>query len=775
MKIVQFKMVFRGWMRNKVYTAISVLSLIVGLTCSILMAGFVTNEYRIARYMADSDEWYTFKSKSEFYGDSELEILGGIGGGNIGPLLKNTFPEVKDYCVFHSCPAQWKKEGQTTEAEGFFEVTATLEELNKLKLIVGNLRQTLSAPGEIAVTRSFALRNFGRENVAGESLDFTILKSVRTGDGIYSKFFDETYTVTSVIDDSDRGFFKYNILKGLPEKEIDVNLKSWSGFYYTFVHLDGEVTGKDFEEKMREDANFQDLRLVPVNEIYFTPGAGEGELTLSRDPVLMYVGISIALAVLLIACFNYINLGMTRALQRLRNTGQQMVFGASKQEMKMQLIVETGMQTVLAAGIAGLLIWRLLPQFNALFGARLILPDFFEGFTPWLLVGILLAVICLPSLYIFSRLGENQLSRLLKQEYSQRSRLVTGMVVGQFTVSIVLLLLVVNVHRQVDFIAHNRPEAERVLLLNEEGEGEGKAWDVFCEKLTGIPEIERISKGSGLSEGAISNNGRLVNLINCDEHYFDFYNLQFVEGGPFTAQSPKGSVVVNETFVKKWEVKEPVGYQFDFNGEYYTICGVVRDFIIEDLTRPINPLVIIPENAWTTVIKVAPENRQSAVAKMTALWKEVAPGSQPFTWNTMADAYLSFHQDQQKMLSLILVFAWISLLLTCMGLFGLAWYSVENRMKEIALRKVNGATESQVIGLLCSRFMKWIMISFLIALPIGFYFTQEWLKQFVYRQEPTVWIYLMVGGLVLGIGVLTVIWQSWRAALRNPVETLKSE
>lgn len=775
MRAVQFKMIFRSWARNKVYTLISVLSLTVGLACSILMTAFVSDEYRVAGSMKDSEQWYTFKSKSEFYGSDELEMLGSIGGGSMGALLQSRFPEVEDYCVFHNCVAGLNKEGRNVSIDGFYEVTPNLEELYKLKLLEGDLHRTLSNPGEIAVTRSFALSTFGRENVNGEPVRFNISKAVREGKSLYSRFFDETYTITSVIDDSGKDFFNYKILKGLPEKEIDVNLESWTGFYYTFVRLQEGVNGKEFEEKMRADSAFQNTSLVTTGGIYFTPGIGEDGLTLSRDPLLIYVGISVALAVLVIACFNYINLGMTRTLQRLRNTGQQMVFGASKRQMQGQLMAETGMQALLALGIALLLIWKLLPSFNALFGARLTMDAFYIGITPWLLLVILLVVVVLPSWYIFSHLGEKRLSRILKQEYSHRPRLVTGMVVAQFVVSIVLLLFVVNVHRQIDFIAHNRPDAESILLLNEDEEADPQAWEVFCGKLHTIPEIEKMTKGSGLAESTISDGQRLISMIFCDENYFDFYNLEFVQGRPFTAQSPQGSVVVNETFVKKWNLENPIGYSFEFNGQRNTICGVVYDFIVDDLTRAIMPLVLTPEYAWNTVVKVGAGNRTAAVDKMMALWKEVAPGEPPFSWRTMADAYLSFHRDQQKMMKMVLLFAWISLLLTCLGLFGLAWYSVENRMKEIALRKVNGATEGQVVELLCGRFMTWIGISFILALPIAFYFTTAWLEQFVYRPPMSVGVYVGVAAFVLIAGLSTVIWQSWRAALKNPVEILKNE
>lgn len=769
-------MIFRGWGRNKIYTLISVSSLMIGLACSMLMAGFVTNEYRIAGSASGEGRWYTFKSKSEFYGDSEWETLGSSGGGSTGGLLKNRFPEVKDFCVFHNCMVSLKKEKHSVSMEGFFEVTPNIEKLQRVKLVSGNLRQTLSRPDEIAVTRSFALANFGREDIVGEPLSFDMPKTVRTPEGsVYYRYSDVTYTVTSVIDDSEKSFFNYKILKSLPESEIDVNLQSWIGIYYTFICLNEGIQEKDFEQKMRAEEDFKEMRLIPMNEVYFTPGTGYGDLTLSRDPALMYIGISVALAVLVIACFNYINLGMTRTLQRLRNTGQQMVFGASKRQMQFQLIVETAMLVGFSLIAALLLIERILPSFNTLFGARLTMPDFWAGITPVLLGILLLAVIFLPALYIFSHLGETRLSRILKQEYRRRPRLVTGMVIAQFSVSIVLLLFIANVQRQMDFIAHNRPDAESILLLDSEGNTDEDNWKVFCEKLSSIPEIQKITRGSGLAEGAVSDNGRLASLINCDENYFDFYKLQFVAGNPFTASSPKGSVVVNETFVKKWNIPEPIGYTFVHGGQDYRICGVVQDFIIDDLTRAITPLIIIPEYAWITVVKVAPENRKAAVDKMMALWKETSPDEQPFDWKTMADAYLGFHSNQQKMMKMVSVFSWISLILTCLGLFGLAWYSVENRVKEIALRKVNGATERQVIHLLCSRFMRWILIAFVLAVPAGIYFTGIWTQQFVYRQEATVWTYIFTGIFALGIGLLTVIWQSWHAALRNPVETLKSE
>lgn len=775
MKLIQFKMIFRNWTRNKVYTVISLFSLIVGLTCSMLMSGFVVNEYRIANTLSHTDRWYALKQTSVYYGDTQLELFGG-SEGSLAPRLKERFPEIEDYCIFHSVYTQLLEKGKFIELKGYYEVLPDFFRIFQPEVIQGDLEQTLKRPGEIAVTRSFALKQFGKENAVGESLTLNVTQTVRSAEGwVYGEMVKRIFTITAVLDDSRRSFLNYNLLVGLPEARTAANLNG-IGSYYTFVSLNKGVKAVDIENKIAADSAFAadvKIKFIPMNDVYFTSDADSEGLIINRDPSFLYIGISIALAVLLIACFNYININMTRALQRLKNTGQQMVFGASKQQMRVQLMVETALQVCFALGIAFVLIYQLLPRFNELFEARLLFSDFFTGVTPWILLGLLILVIILPTLYIFSRLGETQLNRILKQEYGKRSRLITSMVITQFAISIVLLVFVVNVRRQMDFIVHNRPEAESIIKFEVDDENLGA---IFHERLSAIPEIEDIAWGSPLRDGKVTyNQEKSVNLVYADENYFRFFNLQFVEGGPYTASSPDDHVVVNEAMIEKWGIKNPVGNRFKFGSEEYVICGVVHNYITDDLTRAIEPLMIISEYPYTTVVKVSEENRLAVIPKMMTLWKEIAPEEQPFEWETLADAFRNLHRDQHKMFDLVLVFSWISLILTCLGLFGLAWYSVENRMKEIALRKVSGATEMQVMEVLCSRFVKWILIAFLIALPVGIYFSLQWVKQFVYQQQTTVWTYIGVGIFVFLIGILTVVWQSWRAAVRNPVETLKSE
>lgn len=783
MKMVQLKMIFRSWRRNKIYTVISLLSLVTGLTCSLLMGGFILNEYRIAHAVPGSGSWYLLTRQNVFYTNTEVKDLT-LGEGCLAELLHDSYPEFSDYCVFHQCQAKWMKAGKEEILTGFYEVMPSFADAFQPVVLEGDLHQTLSRAGEVAVTRSFALQHFGRENVTGETLDCESWKPVYQDGYTSTQSMRAYFTITSVIDDSRKNFWNFKLLKGLPQEEIAVNTRVWFNSYYAFVRAEGVPDVAALMQKVNADTTREvakrlmggksPLSLLPIEEIYFTADSTWGSLFVNRDRSFLYIGISIALAVLLIACFNYINLNMTRTLQRLRNTGQQMVFGARKSQLRLQLIWETGMQVVLAVFVAGLLIRSFLPGFNGLFNARLEVTDFFEGITPWVLAALLGVIIVLPSLYIFYRLGDLQLIRLLKQEYSGRSRLITGMVVAQFTVSIVLLLFIVNVRNQMDFIAHACPESDYIMILRNEGRNE-EVWKVFREKLAAIPEVEATTSGYCLAGGKVSNNGLSINMIHADEVYFDFYGLGFAEGRPFTSASSPDQVVVNEALVKKLELKNPVGYVLDFNGQKSTICGVVKDMKIDKFTVAVEPVIYYFKEGWAAAVKVRTDRQEAALAKMRQLWKEMAPDQPSFSWQTVADVYLKLHQDEQKIQRMVMTFSWVSLLLTCLGLFGLAWYSVENRIREIALRKVNGATELQVVGLLCRRFIGWILTAFVIAVPLGIYFTYQWMMQFVYREEAGWTAYLTVGLLALAVGVLTVVWQAWQAAVRNPVESLKNE
>lgn len=770
MKRIQLKMVFRGWARNKVYAVISISSLIIGLTCSVLLLGFVMHEYNIARSVPNSERLYWMNTG----GMSSLD-------GNIATELKGKYPEIKEICIFHDEYGSIQEE-KLEKRFNLYGVSPSFTDFFHSSLIAGNLKEVFTDYSHLAISRSFALKKFGEEAPIGKTLEIKHNKNIReTNDRYNAKEIKEIFTVSAVIDDREKGFLRYDVIKRLDETDISSNLTSYRGNMYTFFRVDSPTEMKMTSDKINADSVYlknygMNLTFVPVNDVYFQ-GEDEGNgLLRSRDKSLMFIALCIALAILLISCFNYINITMTRSLQHLRNTGQQLIFGASRREIRMQLILDTFMQCLIALGIAIILIYRFVPVFNTYVGADLQPADLFTG-SYWMVYALLILLITvLPSFYIFYKLGKVELNQIVKQEYKGRTRLITGIVITQFTVSAVLLIVMLNIRQQMNYVVFSRPDADRIVLVSLPGADE-KLYTLFKERLSEIPEIEaKTSSAYNIDDMAVVN-GKYVFGFFADKEYFSFYKMNFLQGGPFSHWKQSDEMVVNETFIKTFDLKDPLGEAFSVEGKEYRICGIIADFPVQSFKQASIPLMITnhPERWYNVTLKMQKANIVPGIAKMDKIWKEICPSAEHLTYETLADKYRDTHQGEDKMLHIVGNFTWISLLLTSIGLFGLAWFSVENRKKEVSLRKINGATETQIMSLLCGKFVKWIVWAFILGGPIAWYLTAEWMSRFVYKTDLTLWNYVGAAGFVILVGLATVCWQSWFAATRNPVETLKNE
>ena len=761
---ISLKMIFRSWARNKIYFVISMLSLIIGLTCSVLLIGFVANEYNIAHVVKGGGQWYLLQEQNVYYSNEEVMANHTLNGGR-AVAIQRSFPEVEDICVCHDDHKQIKKNsGETIPYAAIYAVTPNFADLFQPELLAGDLKETLRDPSGVAVTRSFARKNFGRENILGETL-LLVGYSQYLKDGRLQNVEEEkAYMVKAIVDDKSKSYLQYDLLIHLPESDYALTRVSWMNSYYSFLKLGKEGRKDKLEKKLNQDETYRkqyDIQgkqqLRPLSQVYFSGDQQIGFIK-SRDRVALYLAGSIAIAILVIACFNYINISMTKSLQRLKNTNQQMIFGATGQEIRGQLIAETSIQAAIALVIAVLLIKGCLPAFNRFMKADLVLSDLVEGISGGLMLILLVIVILGPSLYIFSRIGKNSLNDMMKTGLVQRPKLVTGMVVAQFVISVVLVVMVLGIAQQMDYVGHVRPDSDRILSLYA-NHPEGGQWKQFTGQLQVIPEVEDYTSSDILSCGAFSARGISAMLMGGDERFLPFFGLKLVKGKGFSPSAPNDAVLVNEAFVKKMAIQEPVNYRLVCNGEHL-IVGVVEDFVSDNLSRQIQPLLIeYNSTSYNTLVKIKEGSMSVAIQKI----------------RTMAGMYEDLHQEEQRVLQMVVLFSWISLFLTALGLFGLAWYSVESRMKEIGLRKINGATQRQVVGLLCIRFIKWIAIALAIGLPMALYLIEQWRMQYVFRPQLTVWIFIAAAFIVLAVGILTVIWQSWKAARVNPAKIIKTD
>ena len=664
MQNVQFKIIFRGWIKNRTYTLISLISLITGITCCSLLVTFVIHEYNIAHSILNSKNSYLVQEQREQDATPSEALI----SGKSGVQLKNTYPEIKAYCVFRNEHLLLSEESKEPDYMYAYSVTPNFTEFFKLPLLSGDLHQTLLSSNEIAVTRSFALQYFGIANPIGKSI--TLGHSIRHFDGkenTYKTIF-KSYTITTVIDDSQKSFLHYGILRGLPDEEVS----QITGFpFYTFIELTPEITVQKFLAKIndRNEGQFEDIT---------------SDLSLS---------------------------------------------------------------------------------------------DLYAGYTPLVLILLLGTIIIIPPLYVILKINKNSLSKILKNENKQKTILIRNIVITQFTISIILTTTVVNIHHQMDFATHCRPHANEILIL---GWGlytvEEETTKAFYDQLTSIPEITHRTMSAITQNCTYGLDNMHVACTDADLSFFDFYDIQLLEGRLFSpGKQGLYEAIVNETFLKKQGITESLGKTFQLGDETYTIIGVVADYPRDKLTREITPLFIRFSDTGSErhIIRIQPGTRKIVEEKINALWEQVAPGAIEIKTCNMAERFMEFHEEELQVMKILSIFSYISILLAGVGLFGLAWFSVENRRKEISLRKINGASENQITVLLCARFIKWILIAFCIGAPVAYYCSAQWLTQFVYKNEISPVSFIFIGIAVVFIGTLTVAWQAFKASRMNPVDSIK--
>lgn len=588
--------------------------------------------------------------------------------GKSGVQLKNTYPEIKAYCVFRNEHLLLSEESKEPDYMYAYSVTPNFTEFFKLPLLSGDLHQTLLSSNEIAVTRSFALQYFGIANPIGKSI--TLGHSIRHFDGkenTYKTIF-KSYTITTVIDDSQKSFLHYGILRGLPDEEVS----QITGFpFYTFIELTPEITVQKFLAKIndRNEGQFEDIT---------------SDLSLS---------------------------------------------------------------------------------------------DLYAGYTPLVLILLLGTIIIIPPLYVILKINKNSLSKILKNENKQKTILIRNIVITQFTISIILTTTVVNIHHQMDFATHCRPHANEILILGWELYSvEDETIKIFYDQLTSIPEITHRTMSAITQNCTYGLDNMYVDCTDADLSFFDFYDIQLLEGRLFSpGKQGLYEAIVNETFLKKQGITEPLGKTFQIWDETFTIVGVVADYPRDKLTREITPLFIRFSDTGSDrhIIRIQPGTRKIVEEKINALWEQVAPGAIEIKTCNMAERFMEFHEEELQVMKILSIFSYISILLAGVGLFGLAWFSVENRRKEISLRKINGASENQITVLLCARFIKWILIAFCIGAPVAYYCSAQWLTQFVYKNEISPVSFIFIGIAVVFIGTLTVAWQAFKASRMNPVDSIK--
>ncbi|MDR8393449.1 ABC transporter permease [Aliifodinibius sp. S!AR15-10] len=788
------KIAWRNFKRDKSYSLINTAGLVIALSAFIVIGLFVYDELSYDDYHEDADQIYrVYKAAKD--GDANAKSL--ATANLLAPTLEREITGLEEVTRISKRFAESLVESRTQKryVDGLFLTDPSLFDVFNFSFIRGNPDTALNRAFTVVLTKSAARRYFGNQNPIGKSIWITSL------------FGKEEYEVTGVIADiPENSHYTFELLTSLetlrktsPEPENDFG--SWGHVgTYTYVKLQEGITQEEVAAQFPEfltrhqgkRAQNMKMALQPVTDIHLYSNFRR-EIQPNSDIRYVYIFSSVALLILLIAGINYANLAMAKSADRAREVGIHKTLGMSKYQIIIRFLAESFVLCSISVVLAFCLSEALLPLFNNLTGKDLSL---FDAPAPFYIILLLFTLVFSLSngLYPAVAFSRHNPGRILNEEASakKKSLLRNGLIVFQFTIAVVLIVSTLIIDRQLEYVNNKRLglNEEQVVNVNA-GDGRASDYQVFRDQLTQYPSIKNITftgaqlpatdlmamclYPTGGQRGDTKMLGIGPNFLRTLE--IPLLMGQSIDGLSFSRENDFFPVLINEAAMEKfgWE-DDPIGQTFECFSPTPTVVGVVGDFHYESLKKEIEPLVLMgsisaPRNI---LIRVESESIRATLDRIEQVWDEVGPGT-PFVYSFMDENYENLYKAEDKLASLFSYFTVLAIAIGCLGLFGLSAYTAERRTKEIGIRKVLGATVTQIVGLLSKDFLKLVLIGFTIAVPIAWYAMNRWLQDFAYRIEIGPGIFLLAGSVAVFIALATVSWQSIRVALVNPVESLRSE
>ncbi|MCE7040604.1 ABC transporter permease [Dyadobacter sp. CY312] len=799
------KIAWRNFLKQKVYSFINITGLGVGMACCVLIFVFVRNELSYDSYHEKGDRIYRVIHGStapvgEGTGSEPFWVW---GNAPVGPALKQDFPEIEKVVQFSGRSDLLLKNGDKVyQEEGVFFMDSTVFDVFSWKLIQGNPKTALIAPFSIVLTESTARKYFGSENPIGKSLVGSE-SAGRANAGIY--------TVTGIMPDLPlNSHFRFNALLSMStfQKSLPDIFTNWGyvDFYTYFLVRKGfdeaafnkKIAG--FIERRKADDNSKyTIAIEPLRDVYLKTTAerqpGEtGSLT------NIYVFSMIGLFILVIAIINFMNLSTARSLERAKEVGIRKSIGADRGSLIYQFLGESLIIVFMSAFAAVLFIAIALPVMTNLTGKELSIQSFVSWQTVPFFLGIMLIIGILAGSYpalVLSGFDPVKILKGINKSSARGVNLRRGLVVFQFSLSIALIAGTMIVYFQTGHLLDGNLgfDKERMLVLDynydETVNGKMETLKAEMEANPGIrsaafsrsvPGSYFPNAGTGIqgADGEMKWEGQAVFQVGTD--FISHYGLELVAGRTYSRDHPsdlKEAIVINEAAARQYGYANPkdiIGKKFDQWGRKGEVIGVVKDFNYISLHQKIEPLTLPlePNASRYLSLKIKSENLPETLAQVERIWKKLAP-QRPFLYSFLDQDFDRQYQSDFRFRKIFTTFSVLAILIACLGLLGLATYTAEQRTKEIGIRKVLGASVVRIVALLSGDFVKLVIIAVLIASPVAWWAMSKWLQGFAYRIEIQWWMFALAGLVVVVIALVTVSFQAIKAALMNPIKTLKSE
>jgi putative ABC transport system permease protein len=800
------KIAWRNLVKNRTFSIINITGLAAGLACFILIALYVVDELSYDRYNEKADRIYRIHSDIRF-GGSDLRLA--VASDPMGATLKKDYPQVEEFVRFYASGGakQIKKGDQYILEQAVIHADSTLFNVFTLPALYGDTRTALNEPNTVVLSATAAKKYFETTNVVGKIIE---------ADGT-------PYKITAVIRDMPRtshweadfifsmdnvnypwGTYlshnhqTYILLKpGTDYKAFEKNFKQYIEKYV--VPQARQFMAINSMEEFEKAGNKLAYSLMPLTDIHLYSDR-VAEIGTNGNIQYVYVFAAVALIVLLIACVNFMNLSTARSANRAREVGIRKVLGTGRGSLIKQFLLESVFTSFLASVIAVVAAILLLPYFNSLANKNLTIDGLLDIRVLPFLILLPLIIGMLAGSYPALYLSAFRPIAVLKGKLSsgtKKSTVRNVLVVFQFATCIFLIIGTIVVYNQLRFIQSKKLgfNKDQVLIIDDVSEM-GRNATAFKNE---ILQLRGVSSGTlspylpvtswrndnTLSREPVldSKNGMNMQTWTVDVDYAKTLGMEMVQGRFFSKDFPTDSsaVVINETtaaWVGSGDVIGKKIYTFPNQNSTVvplTIIGVIKNFHFESLKQTIGPVIMtLGRSNAIASFKVNTSNIQSLVKDVEKKWTAMAPG-RPFRYRFMDDSFNSMYRDEQRVGRIAFTFALLAILIACLGLFGLATYMAEQRTKEIGIRKVLGASVQGLIRLLSVDFLVLVLISFVFAAPAAWYFMNQWLQDFAYRIDITWWVFAVAGLLAIVIALVTVGFQAVKAALANPVKSLRTE
>lgn len=783
--LATMKIIVRSWWRNKVFFLISVLSLTVGLACTNLLFTYFVHDYNIESGNRNKDRIFCLQQDDPLQEGGKATYV----SAEIPPMLKEKYAEVTDYLRLNSYDVQYGryKENVFREARLLCADT-TMQHFFSYQSIAGSLKQTLEQPGKVALSEAFARKVFGDKNPLGELLE------VKTSmDGV------KRYEVTAVLRQRPQSLLRFEMLTGMDKN-----------FYggLTFLQLAPHASPRQLAEKINRDKvptlmpGETKYYVEPLSALYFVASGNSPRHSLSyinqSNVQLLYISLTSALLILIIACCNYTNMSLSRVLQQLKMIHVEKLMGGRKKDIRLQLFGDAFLTVLLAFVLSLLAINDCLSFFNGLLASHLDIPFFFSmQMLPFLLLFVLIMAL-VPACYISRKLSALSLSEYRTLQAGKRKqRFVSCLVVLQFMISMGLIYATLTANRQISLINEHAACYENLIeigafnasssvapLKNElEKQGQG----IQSMSLSDSPVLSSWIQELAIKQPDGTEKKSHLVMLSGDTDVVSTMGLQQLSGDSPQQLVEKYPypVLVNESYVRNLVPSgvTPIGHlmaEFAMADSIYTIGGVVKDFSTGSLEAEVNPCMIHVASADKMPrpdylhIRLEPERRQETLRRIGQAWEKVNEGS-VFQYT---DLHREFMKRNEKVISLskILVgYSLIGLALTCFGLFGISWYATRQRIREISIRKIHGATPWHIIWLFCKPFCLQIAVAYLLAIPAVYGLMFRWREQFAYKADWTIADFLLPLIIVAGISAITIGLQGYLLNKVNPIDSIKTE